>query len=78
MLIAEFFGVSFSWVAKWYKSGDNNKSRWIGFCLSIAVSVFWLGYFALSGMPWLALNSLGVIGIAIRGMSNNKNHQRPT
>ena len=74
MLVAEFIGVVISWVSKWYKTGDNNKSRYIGFYLSIAVSLFWAIYFALSGMPWLALNSLGVICLAIRGIVNNKEH----
>ena len=68
MLIAEFIGVALSWVSKWYKSGSNNKSRYIGFYLSIAVSLFWAVYFTLSGMPWLTLNSIGVIGMAVRGI----------
>jgi hypothetical protein len=72
MLIAEFIGVAISWVAKWYKSGCNNNSRLIGFTLSIAVSLFWAVYFFLSDMPWLTLNSLGVIGMAVRGILNNK------
>ncbi len=74
MLIAEFIGVLLSWVSKWYKSGKSNKSRYLGFYMSIAVSIFWLVYFALAGMPWLTLNSLGVICLATRGVWNNKNY----
>lgn len=72
MLIAEFIGVLISWVSKWYKTGDNDRSRVIGFSLSIAVSLFWAVYFFLSDMPWLMLNSLGVICLAVRGIFNNK------
>ena len=75
MLIAEFIGVALSWVAKWYKSGGSNNSRYFGFALSIAVTLFWAVYFAMSGMPWLVLNSVGVICFAIRGVLNNKREE---
>ena len=74
VLVAEFIGVILSWVAKWYKSGKNNKSRYLGFYLSIGVSLLWVVYFALAGMPWLTLNSIGVICFAARGIWNNRNY----
>jgi hypothetical protein len=71
VIVAEFIGVAVMWVSKWYKSGKSDRTRCIGFSMAIVISIYWMGYFALNGMPWLALNSVGTMGFSIRGLFNN-------
>jgi hypothetical protein len=72
MLVAEFIGVVFSLVSRWYLTGNSNKARIIGFSVSIVAFLYWAVYYALAGMPWLMLNAIGIVGFSIRGLFNNK------
>ena len=68
----EFLAVCLTWVSKWYKSGETNNKRWLGFCLNVVTSVVWIAFFIWHEQYWLSLNSAVTIGICFRGIKNNQ------
>lgn len=68
----ECIGVIIALVAKWYKSGWGNKHRRIGFIISVFVQSYWAIYFLHSSLWWLAAYNILNIGLAFRGIRNNK------
>lgn len=68
----EFIGVLLSWISKWYKSGDCNRHRRIGFLFTLFVSIYWMIWFLYAGFYWLASHSIVNIYFGIRGTKNNK------
>ena len=68
----ECVGVIFALIAKWYKSSWGNKHRRIGFTMSVFVQSYWAIYFIHNNLWWLAMYNILNIGLAFRGIKNNR------
>lgn len=72
MILFELINVIISNLSKWLKSGKTNKSRQMGFYISLIIAVSWSIYFYLCKQYWLSGNALVVFLLAGRGVLNNK------
>lgn len=75
MILFELINVIISNLSRWLKSGKTNKSRQMGFYISLCIAVSWAIYFYLCKQYWLSGNALVVFLLSGRGVVNNKRNE---